>query len=314
MKEHKPIIRRFLRETPLTGIRAASEDEILEKRNIILNRRSVTTEEAIRACGKQLLESGYIEEGYIQAMLERDRAGSAAVGNSVAIPHGSSESRKFVKRTGLSVISYPDGIDWNGEKVRLVIGIASKGEEHLEILKRIASLAADPESADRLVEDANPNTLYACLNGLDAEKVMCPQLEKKNIILNCGTVTPEEATKACGKLLVESGCVSEGYIQGMLERNAVSSVAVGNHVAIPHGTNASQKFVKRTGLAVITYPNGIQWEDKIVRLVIGIASENDEHLDILDRVVELAETVESVDALVDNATAEVIYKKLNGLE
>ena len=314
MKEHKPMIGRFLRGTPLAGIRAASEDEILEEKNIILNCSPVTPEEAIRACGKRLLESGCIEEGYIQAMLERDKTNTAAVGNAVAIPHGSSESHKFVKKTGLAVISYPDGIDWNGEKVRLVIGIASKGEEHLEILKRIASIAADPESVDRLVDDANANALYACLNGLDAEKVICPLLEKKNIILNCGPATPEEAIKACGKLLVESGCVSEGYIQGMLERNAVSSVAVGNHVAVPHGTNASQKFVKRTGLAVMTYPEGIQWEGKIVRLVIGIASENDKHLDILDRIVELAETVEGVDTLVDNATAEAIYKKLNGLE
>ena len=91
-----------------------------------------------------------------------------AVGSHVAIPHGDNESRTLVKKTGLVVMTYPDGIDWNGEQVRLVIGVASKGKEHLEILKRAAAIAADEEVTDRLVDDAALNALYACLNGLDS--------------------------------------------------------------------------------------------------------------------------------------------------
>ena len=137
-------------------------------------------------------------------------------------------------------------------------------------------------------------------------------LEKRNIVLNCGPVTPEEAIRACGRLLVESGYASEGYIQGMLERNAGFSVAVGNHVALPHGSSKSQELIKRTGLVVMTYPDGIDWSGETVRLVIGIAPKDDEHLEILNRIAELATTVENVDALVDHATVEDLYKKLNG--
>ena len=99
----------------------------------------------------------------------------------------------------------------------------------------------------------------------------------------------------------------------MLKRNADFSVAIGNHIAIPHGTSESLKFIKRTGLVVMTYPDGIQWEDKIVRLVIGIAPKGQEHTKVLDRIVKLAGTEEAADALIDNATAEDLYKKLNGL-
>ncbi len=288
-------------------------DGILEKKNIILNCRTVTCEEAIKTCGRLMLESGYIEEGYIQAMLDRDKSDSVAVGSHVAIPHSNSESRALVKKTGLIVMTYPDGIDWNGERVRLVIGIASKDEEHLEILKRVAAIAADEKAADRLVDTADLNTLYACLNGLDVTKVDHPVLEKKNIILGCQTVTPEEAIKACGKLLVECGYASEGYIQGMLERNADFSVAIGSHVAIPHGTKDSLEFIRRTGVVVMTYPDGIQWDDKIVRLVIGIASKGDEHLELLKRLVEIIKSREDTDALVADATAEELYRRLNGL-
>ncbi len=295
------------------SLRGKSDVEILEKKNIVLNCKPVTPAEAIYACGRLLLESGCIEEDYIPSMLDRNKIDSVAIGSHVAIPHGGDADRKFVRKTGLAVMTYPDGIDWDGETVRLVIAIASKGEEHLEILKRIAAIAPDETSTDQLVDAADFTALYANLNGLDVTKVKRPLLEKRNIILNCHSITPEEAIRSCGQLMLESGYIHEGYIQGMLERNTISPVSIGNHVAIPHGTLESQKFIRRTGLVVMTYPDGIQWDDQIVRLVIGIASKGEEHLSILDRIVEVAETVKSIDTLVDHTTAEALYNKLNGL-
>lgn len=160
MKEQASKFGRFL------GGKTASGGEILEKKNIVLNCKSVTPEEAIRACGRLMLESDYIEDGYIQAMLSRDSSDPVAVGSHVAILHGDHESRALVKKTGLVVMTYPDGIDWNGERVRLVIGVASKGEDHLEILKRVAAIAPDGETTDKLVDDAAAEELYKALNGL----------------------------------------------------------------------------------------------------------------------------------------------------
>ncbi|WP_325213544.1 PTS mannitol transporter subunit IICBA [Oscillibacter sp.] len=139
-------------------------------------------------------------------------------------------------------------------------------------------------------------------------------LEKKNILLNCKPVSPEEAIKAVGKLMVESGYVEESYIQGMLDREKSFSVAIGSHVAIPHGTEESRKAIKKTGLIVMTYPEGIQWGDELVRLVVGIASTGEDHLGILGKIVEVAETEEDTDKLVDGATVDQLYKLLNGLE
>ena len=139
-------------------------------------------------------------------------------------------------------------------------------------------------------------------------------LEKKNIILNCKPVSPEEAIKAVGKLMVESGYVEEAYIQGMLDREKSFSVAIGSHVAIPHGTEESRKAIKKTGLIVMTYPEGIEWGEDTVRLVVGIASTGEDHLGILGKIVEVAETEEDTDKLVDNASVDQLYKLLNGLE
>ena len=148
----------------------------------------------------------------------------------------------------------------------------------------------------------------------DASTGSGQMLEKKNIVLGCKPVTPEEAIKACGKLMVESGYVDEGYIQGMLDREASFSVAIGNHVAIPHGTNDVKPTIKRTGIVVMTYPAGIDWNGDKVKLVVGIAAKGDEHLEILGRIVAIASTEEDTDKIVAGADAENLFKKLNGME
>ena len=115
-------------------------------------------------------------------------------------------------------------------------------------------------------------------------------------MLDCASVTPEEAIIACGRRMVESGYVDEAYIQGMLEREKSFSVAIGSHVAIPHGTNEVKPLIKKTGVVVMTYPDGIDWNGDKVKLVVGIAA-----------------TDEDTDAVVAGADSESLYQKLNGL-
>ena len=138
-------------------------------------------------------------------------------------------------------------------------------------------------------------------------------LERKNIVLGCKPVTPEEAIRACGQLMVDSGYVDERYIQGMLDREASFSVAIGSHVAIPHGTNEVKPLIKKTGVVVMTYPEGIDWNGDRVKLVVGIAAKGEEHLEVLGRIVAIASTDEDTDAVVAGADAENLYQKLNGL-
>ena len=139
---------------------------LLEKQNIILGCASVTPEEAIRKCGELMVKSGYVEEAYIQGMLDREKSFSVAIGSHVAIPHGTNDVKPLIKRTGVIVMTYPDGIDWNGDKVKLVVGIAAKGEEHLEVLGRIVGIASTDADTDALVAGADAEKLFKHLNGL----------------------------------------------------------------------------------------------------------------------------------------------------
>ncbi len=90
-----------------------------------------------------------------------------------------------------------------------------------------------------------------------------------------------DAIDQCGALLVELGAVEPGYVPAMHEREASIPTFVGEGVAIPHGTDASRALVKRTALAVIQFPEGVDWGGPTVHVAIGIAASGEEHLKVL---------------------------------
>lgn len=116
--------------------------QILEQ-NIFLNLTASNKEEAIELAGKKLLENGYIEQGYVDGMLEREKVATTFLGMGFAIPHGTNESKKFVKSSALVVLQFPQGVDFDGELAYILIGIAGVGDEHLDILSKVAVLLDD---------------------------------------------------------------------------------------------------------------------------------------------------------------------------
>nr|WP_254207561.1 PTS sugar transporter subunit IIA [Paenibacillus sp. AK121] len=106
--------------------------------------------EAIRMAGQILLDAGHITTEYIDKMLEREEIVSTYIGNGLAIPHGTKESKTLVQSTGISIVQFPQGVDFGEEKAYMVIGIAAQGGDHMEILTSIAVVCAEEENMDKL--------------------------------------------------------------------------------------------------------------------------------------------------------------------
>ncbi|PWU69725.1 PTS sugar transporter subunit IIA [Gracilibacillus dipsosauri] len=141
--------------------------DILTKDNMMLGAVLNDKEEAIRLTGNILKKNGYVEESYVDKMLEREKLTSTYIGNNVAIPHGTDDAKDAVLHTGLSVVTVPDGVDFNGEHVHILIGIAGKGEEHLEILSKIALVCAEEENIQKLIHADTKEDILAILEGVN---------------------------------------------------------------------------------------------------------------------------------------------------
>lgn len=123
---------------------------IMVRQGIKLGLPSVSKEEAIRSAGQLLCELGCVGEGYIDAMLEREKLVTTYMGLGVAIPHGTTQAKGEVKKSGIVMMQYPDGIDFGDEKAQLVFGIAGVGDEHLELLANISNALEDEDLLEEL--------------------------------------------------------------------------------------------------------------------------------------------------------------------
>lgn len=133
---------------------APAEDEgfklTITADDIRVGQAPIAREDAIRASGRLLVEKGCVDEAYVDAMVERDRLTSVYMGMGVAIPHGTNEAKDAVKRTGVVLQQYPEGVDFDGERAYLLFGIAGKGEEHLEVLAAICKVLEDEEVLEQM--------------------------------------------------------------------------------------------------------------------------------------------------------------------
>jgi len=142
-----------------------SEQQILAPGSVRLGLPSMTKEEAIRLCGEVLVQAGAATSDYIDGMFAREKQVSTYLGEGVAIPHGTNESRQFITAAALGFLQFPDGIDWDGNQVKLCIPIASASDEHLEILSSLAGVLMEPEAAERLRNTTSVPEVLELLNG-----------------------------------------------------------------------------------------------------------------------------------------------------
>lgn len=138
--------------------------ELLYPQNVRVNCKADTKENVIRAVGQMLVDTGYVNPSYVDAMVKREETFSTFMGNELALPHGVEEAKKDVKASGIAVMVFPEGTDWSGEKVKVVVGIAGVGEEHLQILSAIAEVALEEGSMEKLISGSE-EVVYEMLKG-----------------------------------------------------------------------------------------------------------------------------------------------------
>ena len=136
----------------------------LQLAGIRLGATASSREEAVRLCGELLQGLGAVESGYIDAMWERENIISSYMGEGVALPHGTDASRKNVNFAQLVFVRFSEPVDWDGEEVKLCIGIAAKGDEHGELLGNLAEKLLDPSSYKSLMESTSTTELLELIN------------------------------------------------------------------------------------------------------------------------------------------------------
>ena len=138
-------------------------------------------------------------------------------------------------------------------------------------------------------------------------------LIKESILTNKAFLDNKEATIAAGNILLENGYVKKEYIASMLEKLETQSFAtyIGNGVATPHGMAEGSKYVNTTGISVIQVPDGVDWNEEKAYIIVGIAANSDDHMNVLASLADSIEDLEEAKKLWSETSVDKIYELLS---
>ena len=194
----------------------------LSESNIHLNANAADKQQAIEMAASALVQADNVENGYLQGMLAREQQTSTFLGNGIAIPHGTLDTRSMVKKTGVQVFQFPQGIEWGeGNIAYVVIGIAARSDEHLSLLRQLTHVLSDEDTAAKLAKITDIAEFRAILMGETIEPFEIPAA---NISLDVDTQS-----------LLTLVAINAGQlqVQSAVENRFISEVI--NNAALPIG-------------------------------------------------------------------------------
>ncbi|MFH4677115.1 fused PTS fructose transporter subunit IIA/HPr protein [Vibrio diabolicus] len=244
----------------------------LNKNDITLSQSATDKFAAIKNIAQSLTDKGLVEQGYVEGMLNRENQNSTFLGNGIAIPHGTTDTRSMVKTTGVAVHHFPQGVDWgDGNTVFVAIGIAAKSDEHLGILKQLTKVLGADGVEERLRNTKTEDEIIALLHGdvqLEAD------FDASLIQLMFPASDMLQMSAVAGGLLKNTGCADNEFVADLVTKTPTH---LGNGLWLI----GSDKHVTRTGVSFVSTANDCEYEGQKVRALVAFAACNNAHQPIL---------------------------------
>ena len=244
---------------------------------ISMGQVAVDKSAALQLLAEKLVADGLVAEGYLSGLQAREAQGSTFLGQGIAIPHGTPETRDQVFATGVRLLQFPQGVDWgDGQIVYLAIGIAAKSDEHLRLLQLLTRALGETDLGQALCRATSADALLKLLQGAPQELALDAQM----IGLGVSADDFEELVWRGARLLRQADCVSNGFAAVLQQ---VDALPLGDGLWWLH----SEQTVKRPGLAFVTPDKPMRYLGQPLSGLFCLASLGEAHQALLERLCAL---------------------------
>ncbi|OOE41591.1 hypothetical protein BZG00_01040 [Salinivibrio kushneri] len=276
----------------------------LNAHDIHMQQHAASKHEAIKAMAAALTQKGLVEAGYQDGMLAREAQTSTYLGNGIAIPHGTTDTRDQVKQTGVQVFHFPQGVDWGeGNLAYVAIGIAAKSDEHLSILRQLTRVLSQDGIEQQLKTISGSEQLVTLLNGQTADTQAFTF--SSDMVLTGFPASDITTLQAVGAgLLKNHHCLNSDGVS-----HAVAGQPV--HLGEEHWLLGVGDGVLQTGMSVVMPATSLSHQSQSVSALWCVAANNPAHLPVLNTLMQwkldkqlAASGRYSPQALVDALSAE----------
>ncbi|WP_083002951.1 phosphoenolpyruvate--protein phosphotransferase [Halomonas sp. GT] len=264
--------------------------------DILLDRHADDWQAALDIAAKALTDAGLVEAEYRDGLHAREAQSSTYLGNAIAIPHGTPESRQHVKHTGVRVLQFPKGVQWHdGQTVYVLVTIAAQNDEHLDILRQLTHV---------LDRDGVANQLASASSAVEVARLLSkpalePRLDADTLCVNFPARDPQELALAAAARLRQSGCVDNAFISAIASASP-QWLGKGFWLA-SHVQGVTQPSL---GVATPADPK-LEHSDHPVHALFCLAASGDAHRPLLEQLLAMLENGES-DSLVGKSSAQLL--------
>ncbi|HFQ5379103.1 TPA: fused PTS fructose transporter subunit IIA/HPr protein [Vibrio vulnificus] len=273
----------------------------LTSSDITLQQSADNKLDAIKSIAAALTAKGLVEQGYVEGMLNREAQNSTFLGNGIAIPHGTTDTRDLVQNTGVAVHHFPHGVDWgDGNKVYLAIGIAAKSDEHLGILKQLTKVLSADGVETRLQHATTEQEIIALLNG---EVQLEADFDAASIQLLFPASDMIQMSAVAGGLIKNSGNAGSQFVAELVTKTPT-------HLGKGLWLVGSDASVTRTAVSFVTTANDCEYQGIPVKGLLAFGACNNAHQAILANLTQLVYLGQQETLL--SANAEQVIAMLTG--
>ncbi|HDY7839484.1 TPA: fused PTS fructose transporter subunit IIA/HPr protein [Vibrio vulnificus] len=273
----------------------------LTSSDITLQQSADNKLDAIKSIAAALTAKGLVEQGYVEGMLNREAQNSTFLGNGIAIPHGTTDTRDLVQNTGVAVHHFPHGVDWgDGNKVYLAIGIAAKSDEHLGILKQLTKVLSADGVETRLQQATTEQEIIALLNG---EVQLEADFDAASIQLLFPASDMIQMSAVAGGLIKNSGNAGSQFVAELVTKTPT-------HLGKGLWLVGSDASVTRTAASFVTTANDCEYQGTPVKGLLAFGACNNAHQAILTNLTQLVYQGQQETLL--SANAEQVIAMLTG--
>ena len=249
----------------------------LAKEQIAMGQSAADKGEALSLLARCLVEDGLVAEGYLEGLQAREAQGSTFLGQGIAIPHGTPQTRDQVFATGVRLMQFPEGVDWgDGQVVYLAIAIAARSDEHLRLLQLLTRALGETDLAEALRRASSADALLKLLQGAPQELALDAQL----VGLNLPAEDFDELAWRGARLLQRAGCVDSGFAAVLQQ---AEPLPLGEGLWWLH----SERQVRQPGLAFITPQQPLRYREQPLNGLFCLASLGAAHQALLERLCEV---------------------------
>ena len=255
----------------------------LVKEDIHLNEQATNKTEAIKKIAAALTSAGFVGEGYVDGMLEREGQAATYLGIGIAIPHGTPKTRHLVKKTGVQVFCFPEGVEWgdDGEKAYLAIGIAASSDEHLELLRQLTHVLGADGVEERIKNIQSADEALAILTGKESLEDSQFVINESTLLLNIQADSLATLQALNASRLKQQNAVYASFITNVLDNTP-------NYLGDGVWLNDSREGNLKNAIAISRTVSELNQDGKPVKLLITISAVDDNVTAIVNNIATLA--------------------------